>query len=92
MQEILLNEVPIKVTKLIEEKVNGLHKVTVVFPVTSEEYHDTAVLLYKQEFKVSIPSLHIEFYGKIVQFFTSVTDLYKEGNVGEYTVSLLEQE
>jgi len=41
---------------------------------------------------VTIPSNNIEFEGRIVQFYTSITDLYKEGNVGEYTVSLLEKE
>jgi len=92
MQEVRLDEVTIKVTKLFQENINGLHKITIVFPVRSEEYHDTAVLLYRKEFKVTIPSNNIEFEGRIVQFYTSITDLYKEGNVGEYTVSLLEKD
>lgn len=90
LEKIYLNEVPILVSELKEEKINGLNKLSIVFPVTSKEYHDITVLLYKQEFNVFIPTSNITFYGKIVQFYTTITDLYKEGNIGEFTLSLLE--
>ncbi|KAB2331983.1 DUF3219 family protein [Bacillus mesophilum] len=90
--EIRLNGTSIKVKSLNHDVAGGLHKITVVFNVNSEEYHDIAVLLYEKSFQVSVPSLQLAFTGEIVHYYTSLTNLYEKGNVGEYTVTFLEKE
>lgn len=90
MKKIYLDEVPILASELKEEKIDGLNKISIVFSVTSKEYHDITVLLYKQVFTIHIPSSQLSFHGKIIQYYTTITDLYQEGNVGEFTLSLLE--
>ncbi|MFC5731732.1 DUF3219 family protein [Cytobacillus gottheilii] len=90
--EILLNGTSIKVKSLNHNLAGSLHKITVVFNVNSEEYHDIAVLLYEKSFQVSVPSLQLAFTGEIVHYFTSLTNLYEKGNVGEYTVTFSEKE
>ncbi|WP_080848345.1 DUF3219 family protein [Cytobacillus gottheilii] len=91
-KEIFLNGTSINVKGLKHDVAGSLHKITVVFDVNSEEYHDIAVLLYEKNFEVSVPSLQLAFSGEIVHYYTSLTNLYEKGNVGEYTVTFLEKE
>lgn len=88
--EIQLNQTPIMVYEYNEEMIDGLHKISVGFKVTSEDYHDVATLLYKGTFDIQVPSNNLTFTGKIVQYSTSVTNLYKKDQVGDYRVTLLE--
>ncbi|PKG24613.1 DUF3219 family protein [Niallia nealsonii] len=88
--EIVLDGESITVGSFKHEKIEGFHKISVVFPVTSEEYHRISTLLYKGTFAVFVPELDLSFRGTIQQYFTSITDLYKQGNVGEFTLSLIE--
>jgi hypothetical protein len=88
--ELLLDGRSIKLDKFEESFVNGLRKLSVRFKVTSKEYHDIAVLLYKGSFHVRVPQRNYEFEGKIVQYFTSLTNLYQDGQTGDYNVTLLE--
>jgi hypothetical protein len=88
--EILLNDRNIKVDRYEQEIVNGLHKITIDFKVTSEEYHDVAVLLYEGTFEVRIPKKDLSFRGTIQQYSTSITNLYEKGQVGDYHLSLME--
>jgi len=89
--EIRLDGEAIVVSSFKQEKINGLQQISVVFPVTSEEYHRITTLLYKGEFAVAVPKLDLSFRGSIQQYFTTITDLYKKGNVGEFTLTLLEK-
>ncbi|WP_254391773.1 DUF3219 family protein [Terribacillus sp. DMT04] len=61
------------------------------FHVTSEAYHDVAVLLYKNDFHVEIPEDGIEFEAIIKQYSTSITNLYEADQVGEYVLVLQEK-
>jgi Protein of unknown function (DUF3219) len=88
--EIQLDQTLITVFTYNEEMIDGLHKIEVEFKVTSEDYHDVATLLYKGSFDVKVPSRDLAFTGKIVQYSTSITNLYEKGQVGDYRVSLLE--
>lgn len=92
VKEIILDNRLIKINHYEEETVNGLHQISIVFNVTSEEYHDIAALLYKGTFEVTIPDAILFFRGTIIKYSTSITNLYEKGQVGEYKLSLLETE
>ncbi|RXT06949.1 DUF3219 family protein [Ammoniphilus sp. CFH 90114] len=49
-------------------------------------------LLYKQSFDVKVPGSKLEFRGTIVNYSTSITNLYKENEVGDFRLELIEQE
>ncbi|ERN51394.1 DUF3219 family protein [Alkalihalophilus marmarensis] len=89
-KEIILNQTVIKVQSFKERKVNNIHEISVVFHVTSEEYHDIATLLYQGTFDVKVPERGLSFRGSIVQYSTSITNLYEKGQVGNYSLTLLE--
>lgn len=91
-KKIILNDTSILVKSLDHEIADDLNKITAVFDVNSEEYHDIAVLLYEKNFKIAVPSMQLSFLGEIVHYYTSLTNLYEAGNVGEYTVTFLEKE
>jgi hypothetical protein len=68
-----------------------LNEISFKFPVTSEAYHDVAVLLYKDDFQVEVPEANIAFEAAIKQYSTSVTNLYEKNQVGEYSLVLEEK-
>lgn len=68
-----------------------LKKISFSFQVTSEEYHDLAVLLYKNDFQVRVPELELEFPATIYNYATDRTDLYQEGQVADYYLELIEK-
>ena len=88
---MILNDRVIQLTSYEEEKVNGLYKISVVFNVTSEEYHDITTLLYLGTFDVKIPENDLRFRGTIHNYSTSITNLYIKDQVGEYKLTLLEE-
>lgn len=90
ISEIFLDDRLFKVTKYEEVTMGGLHKVTVEFKVTSEEYHDVTTLLYKGTFDVKVPVNGLAFKGTIHEYSTSITNLYEKGQVGVFHLSLLE--
>ncbi|MTD31420.1 DUF3219 family protein [Planomicrobium sp. YIM 101495] len=63
-------------------------KIRFDFKVTSEEYHDVAVLLYEMEFQVRVPDREFAFIGRITNYITSRTNLYEPGNVADYHLEL----
>lgn len=91
VSKIILNDRAIQLSSYEEEKVNGLYKVSVLFNVTSEEYHDIATLLYDGTFDVKIPEKELMFRGTIYNYSTSITNLYEENQVGQYTLILVEE-
>jgi Protein of unknown function (DUF3219) len=90
VNEIVLNETTIKVNKYDEEKEGHLHKISIEFNVTSEDYHDITTLLYKGTFDVKVPARDLSFRASIQQYSTSFTNLYIKGQVGEFKLQLLE--
>ncbi|MBD8034883.1 MULTISPECIES: DUF3219 family protein [Solibacillus] len=91
VSKIILNDRTIQLCSYEEEKVNGLYKVSVIFNVTSEEYHDIATLLYNGTFDVKIPEKELMFRGTIYNYSTSITNLYEKDQVGEYKLTLVEE-
>jgi hypothetical protein len=97
VQQVFLNDVPISITDFYEEEVHDnitgkkLRKISFNFKVTSEEYHDITTLLYKMNFQVKIPVINIEFPATIHSYSTSITNLYKENQVGDFKLELIER-
>ncbi|MDY0406441.1 DUF3219 family protein [Virgibacillus sp. 179-BFC.A HS] len=88
--KILLNDITIPVEAYNEELTRGLRIISVVFNVTSENYHAITSLLYKQTFDVKIPEKNLAFRGTIRKYATSITNLYHPGQVGEFHLVLRE--
>lgn len=95
--KISLNETSIDTTnfyhttKLDEETNKERHKVTVDFKVSSSMYHDITVLLYENEFVVKVPEKDLAFQAIIHNYSTSITDLYKDNQVGDFHLELIER-
>ncbi|MGG1574276.1 DUF3219 family protein [Fictibacillus sp. NRS-1165] len=90
---VLLNEREIHVSDfLLSEADNGLIRVSFKFKVKHSEYHEITTLLYQNDFEVKVPQMELQFQAKISQYSTSLTDLYKEKAVGEFTLELTEKE
>ena len=92
-----INDTEIHAYNFKEELVEELNfdkkkrKISFDFKVTSEEYHDIAVLLYEMNFRIRIPAQELEFDASISNYFTSITDLYKPNQVADYYLELIEQ-
>ncbi|KOF11105.1 hypothetical protein AC739_06880 [Planococcus glaciei] len=68
-----------------------LHKIIFDFKVTSNEYHDIAVLLYEMDFQIRVPEKNLDFPASISNYSTSITNLYQEGEVADYHLELVEK-
>ncbi|PYF07324.1 DUF3219 family protein [Ureibacillus chungkukjangi] len=90
VNKITLNDTVIGIEKYEEVTISGLHKIIIDFKVTSEDYHDISTLLYEGIFNISVPEKGLSFKGAIQEYSTSITNLYENGQVGDYHVSLLE--
>lgn len=90
VENIYLDETQIPLTFFEDETVDGLYKVTIEFNVTSEAYHDIAVLLYRGRFDVEVPDKDKQFKGEIYNYSTSLTNLYKDNQVAVYHLVLKE--
>ncbi|UXV32425.1 YkvR family protein [Mammaliicoccus sciuri] len=90
VENIYLDETKIPLTFFEDETVDGLYKVTIEFNVTSEAYHDIAVLLYRGRFDVEVPDKDKQFKGEIYNYSTSLTNLYKDNQVAVYHLVLKE--
>jgi len=77
VRELYLNEMKLELQSYEEEKKKGLIKISVKFPVTSEEYHEVATMLYEGTFDV-----------RMTNYFTSITNLYEKDKVGIYSLTL----
>ncbi|MEB7066539.1 DUF3219 family protein [Mammaliicoccus sciuri] len=90
VENIYLDETQIPLTFFEDETVDGLYKVTIEFNVTSEAYHDIAVLLYRGRFDVEVPDKDKQFKGEIYNYSTSLTNLYEDNQVAVYRLVLKE--
>jgi len=94
---IWINDTEIQAIDFKEELIEDPHfnqkkrKISFDFKVTSEEYHDIAVLLYEMSFRIRVPAQELEFNASISNYSTSITDLYKPGQVADYYLELVEQ-
>lgn len=88
--EISLDGRPIAANKIELANIDRLQCLSVEFDVTSEEYHEVTTLLYGGEFDIKVPAEGIAFRGTIVEYSTSVTNLYEQGQVGVFKLKLME--
>ncbi|MFD1032688.1 DUF3219 family protein [Metaplanococcus flavidus] len=75
----------------VSDTEDDVRKISFSFQVNSEEYHDVAVLLYKNDFQVRVPELDIAFSATIHNYATDRTDLYKADQVADYYLELIEK-
>ncbi|MBU8905318.1 DUF3219 family protein [Desertibacillus haloalkaliphilus] len=88
--EITINGRPFQLKSYNQEEVDGLTQISVVFDVTSEEYHEVTTLLYKGTFTIEVPQKSLSCQASIQQYSTSMTNLYEKGQVSEYHLTLRE--
>ncbi|ALS75268.1 hypothetical protein AUC31_08550 [Planococcus rifietoensis] len=69
---------------------DGRRQISCDFKVTSDAYHDIAVLLYEMNFRVALPAKDQEFDAVISNYFTDTTNLYKGNEVADYHLELTE--
>ncbi|CAD2071880.1 hypothetical protein GCM10007275_12810 [Jeotgalicoccus coquinae] len=90
MDIIVLDDLTLEVKELKRDEGEGT--VYIEFDVASEDYHNLSEHLYKEEFLVRLPgSNNEEFNAKIINYSTSLDNLYEEDNVGEYHITLKEE-
>ena len=95
VEEVILDGVSLHVTDFLAETMENesgrnLRKVSFEFKVTSEEYHDITTLLYQMVFDMEIPQLNERFRAEIFNYATSVTNLYEENAIGDFSLTLIE--
>jgi hypothetical protein len=91
VQQVMLDDKIINVTNYEEETLDtGKRKISFDFKVTSGEYHDVTTLLYQLNFDVTVAERDLEFEGTIHQYYTSITDLYKEHQIGDFHLEIEE--
>ncbi|MBM7691150.1 hypothetical protein JOC77_000555 [Peribacillus deserti] len=93
-QQVILNNTTLNVSNFKEETINqngqDQHKLSFDFQVTHEEYHDITTLLYEQHFDIRVPENNLDFRGSICNYWTSFTNLYNTGAVGDFHLELIE--
>ncbi|HLR80440.1 MAG TPA: DUF3219 family protein [Bacillota bacterium] len=97
MLHVLINDTPFKAIDFTEETIKDdycekeLQKITFHFNVTSKTYHEVTTLLYKNDFHVHVPDRNLSFPATIANYSTSITNLYKENEVGTFYLELVEK-
>ncbi|ADM37463.1 YkvR family protein [Bacillus spizizenii] len=89
MKTLRLNDVTLEMAAYQEES-EPKRKIAFTLNVTSETYHDIAVLLYEKTFTVEVPERNLAFRGEITNYSTSLTNLYEAGSVSEFYIEITE--
>ncbi len=92
MSEIIqLNGHQIETERLeLQHLKDGRRQIFCDFKVTSDAYHDIAVLLYEMNVRVNLPANGQEFDAAISNYFTDTTNLYEGNKVADYHLELTE--
>ncbi|KAF1680916.1 DUF3219 family protein [Bacillus sp. SKDU12] len=89
MKTLRLNDVTLEMAAYQEEN-EPKRKIALTLNVTSETYHDIAVLLYEKTFHVEVPERKLDFQGEITNYSTSLTNLYEPESVSEFYIEMTE--
>ena len=89
MKTLRLNDVTLEMSTYQEES-EPKRKIAFTLHVTSETYHDIAVLLYEKTLNVEVPERNLAFRGEITNYSTSLTNLYEAGAVSEFYIEITE--
>lgn len=90
VHSIVLDDTEIEVKHYDRKTEEGHQVISIIFDVTSAEYHDITVLLYKGTFDIRVPEEGLDFRGTIINYSTSLDNLYEENQTGEFRVALQE--
>ncbi|QTG86503.1 DUF3219 family protein [Bacillus amyloliquefaciens] len=90
MEPLELNGVRLKMYDCKESAGENGRMISFILKVTSETYHDIAVLLYEKTFDNKAPKRGLEFRGKITNYYTSVTNLYNKDETDDFFVEMTE--
>ncbi|SDN76459.1 DUF3219 family protein [Alkalicoccus daliensis] len=85
---IVLDDRRIYIKEFVSDAMEGKKQISVRFDVSHEDYHEITTLLYKGEFVVRVPEKELEFPAVITSYATSITNLYEQGNTGEFHLTL----
>lgn len=88
MKTLRLNNVTLEMAAYQEES-EPKRKIAFSLNVTSETYHDIAVLLYEKTFHVEVPERGLAFR-EMTNYSTSLTNLYEPGAVSEFYIEITE--
>ncbi|MCY7781539.1 MULTISPECIES: DUF3219 family protein [unclassified Bacillus (in: firmicutes)] len=89
MKTLRLNGVTLEMAAYQEEN-EPKRKILFTLNVTSETYHDIAVLLYEKTFNVEVPERNLVFNGEITNYSTSLVNLYEPGSASEFYIEITE--
>ncbi|GAA0453810.1 DUF3219 family protein [Alkalibacillus silvisoli] len=93
--KVMINNETIEAVTFEEETVDVAGEVKKLikfdFKVKHEDYHDITTLLYKNDFQVSVPDQSINMNATIYNYSTSLTNLYKEGAIGDFHLELIDK-
>ncbi|WP_243298698.1 DUF3219 family protein [Bacillus litorisediminis] len=95
--QVLLNDVSIDAENFYTDTINSKTSnekqrlIGFEFKVSSQEYHRITTLLYENDFNIKVPEKNLEFRGKINSYSTSITNLYKENEVGIFKLEIIEK-
>ena len=89
-KRVWINDYPIE-ARNFKREARDPYKISFEFTVTHEDYHDVTTLLYEIDFIVKVPDEGLEFHAVISNYATSVTNLYKEGEEGEFRLELVKK-
>lgn len=88
---IVLDDITLDVKELKRDEKEGT--IYIEFDVASEDYHSLSSHLYKEEFLVRLPgNNNEEFRARIINYSTSLDNLYEEDQVGEYRITLKKED
>ncbi len=87
--DVHVDSLVLEVTNFKEE-LEDPKKISFTFIVTSEDYYDVTTVLYKNNLFVMVPNEDIAFHATITNYATSITNLYVEGEEGEFYLELTE--
>ncbi|MFP7232144.1 DUF3219 family protein [Bacillus subtilis] len=89
MKTLRLNGVTLEMAAYQEEN-EPKRKILFTLNVTSETYHDIAVLLYEKTFNIEVPERNLVFNGEITNYSTSLVNLYEPGSASEFYIEITE--
>ena len=93
--EVQLDDLIISATTVHEEVLNqngkGRRKLSIDFRVSNEQYHEVTSKLYENDFTVKVVEKGLAFPAEIFNYYTSITNLYNQGAVGDFHLELIER-
>lgn len=91
INDLIIDDVSNFRQQVLDSENGGRRLIQFDFKVHSDDYHRITTELYKNEFLVRVPEYNLEFNAVIQNYYTSITDLYVEDAIGEFSLALVEK-